>query len=309
MTLVGGGPQGTIIGQLEYLVQSNDSADIVPPEDRFKYIYDLSILMLVCLSGLLVEYDFHNHVASDIGIEDEYLPASSFQTQDHLNYITNWTNENLMKINEKKCNYMIFSRTKEKFATRLKVNDSKLDRISVTKLLGVWISEDMSWDRNCKEICMKAFSRLSMITKLKYVGVCEDDLIDIYILFIRSVTEYCAVAFHSRLTQEQSNKLERIQKTCLRVILGDSYVDYNTALNKCGLQTLFDRREKRCLDFSLKCLKHPTNRRLFPHNPNQTHGVRSTETFSVNFARTSTYRDFAVPYCQRLLNQHYKTNG
>ena len=309
MTLVGGGPQGTLIGQLEYLVQSNDSADIVPPEDRFKYIDDLSILMLVCLSGLLVEYDFHNHVASDIGIEDEYLPASSFQTQDHLNYIANWTNENLMKINEKKCNYMIFSRTKEKFATRLKVNDLKLDRISVTKLLGVWISEDMSWDRNCKEICMKAFSRLSMITKLKYVGVCEDDLIDIYILFIRSVTEYCAVAFHSRLTQEQSNKLERIQKTCLRVILGDSYVDYNTALNKCGLQTLFDRREKRCLDFSLKCLKHPTNRRLFPHNPNQTHGVRSTETFSVNFARTSTYRDSAVPYCQRLLNQHYKTKG
>ena len=309
MTLVGGGPQGTLIGQLEYLVQSNDSADIVPPEDRFKYIDDLSILMLVCLSGLLVEYDFHNHVASDIGIEDEYLPASSFQTQDHLNYIANWTNENLMKINEKKCNYMIFSRTKEKFATRLKVNDSKLDRISVTKLLGVWISEDMSWDRNCKEICMKAFSRLSMITKLKYVGVCEADLIDIYILFIRSVTEYCAVAFHSRLTQEQSNKLERIQKTCLRVILVDSYVDYNTALNKCGLQTLFDRREKRCLDFSLKCLKHPTNRRLFPHNPNQTHGVRSTETFSVNFARTSTYRDSAVPYCQRLLNQHYKTKG
>ena len=34
-----------------------------------------------------------------------------------------------------------------------------------------------------------------------------EDLIDIYILFIRSITEYCAVAFHSSLTQEQSNKL------------------------------------------------------------------------------------------------------
>ena len=44
ITLVGGGPQGTLLGQLEYIVQSNDNADIVPPEDRFKYIDDLSVL-------------------------------------------------------------------------------------------------------------------------------------------------------------------------------------------------------------------------------------------------------------------------
>ena len=60
----------------------------------------------------------------------------------------------------------------------------------MTKLLGIWISEDMSWSRNCKEISMKALSRLSMITKLKYLGVGKEDLLDIYILFIRSVTEH-----------------------------------------------------------------------------------------------------------------------
>ena len=93
-----------------------------------------------------------------------------------------------MKLNEAKSNYMIFSRSKESFATRLKVNNINLDRLSVTKLLGVWITEDMSWSRNSQEICKKAYSRLSMITKLKYVGVSKDDLIEIYVLFIRSVT-------------------------------------------------------------------------------------------------------------------------
>ena len=77
-------------------------------------------------------------------------------------------------------------------------------------MLGLWISEDLSWSRNCKEICKKAYSRMTMITKLKYVGVGVQDLLEIYILFIRSVTEYCAVAFHSSLTLEQSNKLEKI---------------------------------------------------------------------------------------------------
>ena len=102
---------------------------------------------------------------------------------------------------------MVFSRAKEDFATRLTINQVNLDRISVTKLLGVWIEEDMSWSRNCQEICKKAFSRLSMITKLKYVGVSREDLLDIYVLYIRSVTEYCSVSFHSSLTQEQSRKL------------------------------------------------------------------------------------------------------
>ena len=305
LTLIGGGPQGTLLGGLEYLLQSNDNADFVPEEDRFKYIDDLSVLQLICLSGLLVEYNFFEHVASDIGIDDQYLPAASYQTQDHLNFISNWTTENLMKLNEAKSNYMVFSRSKESFATRLKVNNINLDRLSVTKLLGVWISEDMSWSRNSQEICKKAYSRLSMITKLKYVGVSKDDLIDIYILFIRSVTEYCAVVFHSRLTQHDSMKLERIQKTCLKVILGDLYEDYQSALSECGLQTLSERREKRCLDFSIKCLKNTRNRRIFPSNSEHNERVRESEPFAVNFARTDTYKDSAVPYCQRLLNEHF----
>merc|ERR1712081_17088 len=100
-----------------------------------------------------------------------------------------------------------------------------------------------------------------MLTKLKYVGTKTEDLIDIYILYIRSLVEYCSVAFHSSLTQEQEQKLERIQKTCLRVILGEMYISYEAALEMSGLKTLKQRREIRCLKFSTKCLNHPKNQR------------------------------------------------
>ena len=79
----------------------------------------------------------------------------------------------------------------------------------------------------------------------KYVGVCLEDLLDIYILFIRSVTEYCSVAFHSSLTHQQSDKLEKIQKTCLKVIMGEMYVGYSAALEMCGLEILSERRERK----------------------------------------------------------------
>ena len=130
-----------------------------------------------------------------------------------------------------------------------------------------------------------------MITKLKYVGVKIEDLIDIYILFIRSVTEYCSVAFHSSLTLEQSNKLETIQKTSLKVILGDMYVNYSSALEMCGLESLYDRRQKRCIDFALKSVKHSRNRKMFPLNQfEHRRNIREKEIFKVNFAITEKYR-------------------
>ena len=45
--LPGGGPQGTLIGLIEYLVQSNDNADCVEPDMRFEYVDDLTVLELV----------------------------------------------------------------------------------------------------------------------------------------------------------------------------------------------------------------------------------------------------------------------
>ena len=47
--LVGSGPQGTLLGKTEYLVQSNNNADIVNADD-------LTVLQLVWLAGLLTIY-------------------------------------------------------------------------------------------------------------------------------------------------------------------------------------------------------------------------------------------------------------
>ena len=59
--LIGGGPQGTLLGGIEYLVQSNDNADCLDQEDRFKYVDDLSILEVLFLTGLLIDYDYLRH--------------------------------------------------------------------------------------------------------------------------------------------------------------------------------------------------------------------------------------------------------
>ena len=131
-----------------------------------------------------------------------------------------------MKLNEDKTKYMIFSRSETEFATRLSVNGKTLDRIEAVKIVGVWLTTWLDWEKNTCEICRKAYARVTMITKLKYARVKTEDLIHIYILYIRSVLEYCSVLWHSTLTVEQSQAIERVQKTCLKIILGPEYASY-----------------------------------------------------------------------------------
>ena len=213
-----------------------------------------------------LDYDASLHVPSDVGVDSKYLDPAYTKTQTYLDEIAQWTINNKMKVNESKCNYMLFSRSKEQMLTRLSLNNVTIDRIPVSKVLGIWISKDVgNWERNTTEICKKAYARISMLTKLKYVGVKTEDLLEIYVLFIRSVTEYCSTVFHSSLTKRGKNW--KYSKTCLRVILQECYVDYFVALEMTGLQSLKSRRDSKSLSFAKKAQEHPTYSKLFPKNP------------------------------------------
>ena len=261
------------------------------------------------LTELLTEYNFKQHIASDIGIDELYVPGASLSTQEVIGKICDWTSTNKMKLNEEKSHYMIFSRSNTEFATRLTMNNKTLDRTEEVKLVGLWITTYLDWQKNSHEICRKAYARMTMITKLKYVGIPLEDLIDIYTLYVRSALEYCSVVWHSTLTKEQSTDIENVQKLCMKIILGREYTSYDDSLIKCGLEKLSTRRESRCLKFGLKSLLHPVHSQLFPVNPHvisAPYGSSSREHFTVNRARTDSYRDSAVPYIQRMLNQYVK---
>ena len=205
---------------------TSDAASDVPSCDKYRYYDDLQIVELVMLSGLLVDYDYWNHVPSDIGVDSKYLPPETIRMQSYLDNICNWSEDKKVILNEAKSNFIIFTRCQTDFSTRLNMNYKSLQQVDAIKMLGIYITKDMSWQMNTQETCKKAYSRLPLLTKLKYVGVSRSDLIDVYKLFIRSVLEYCSVIFHSMLTCEQQRLYENVQKVCTKIILGSDYVDY-----------------------------------------------------------------------------------
>ena len=303
----GGGPQGATLGILEYLSQSNNSADCVTVEDRFKFVDDLSVLEIVNLLTIgLSSFNIRGQVPSDIPQHNQFIPPQNLQSQKWLDEINEWTLNQKMLINEKKTKTIIFNYTDNyQFTTRLSINDKNIEVIDSTRLLGTIISKDLKWDLNTAAIVKKANARMQLLRKVAGFGASVDDLKIIYILFIRSLLEQSATVWHSRLTEENSNDLERVQKSAMKIILQDKFIGYKNALNKLDLPTLSDRREQLCLSFALKCVKHPKTLKMFPLN-DKTHEIntRNREKYEVQHANTERLKMSSIIYMQNLLNQH-----
>ena len=84
----GGGPQGATLGILEYLAQSNNNADCVNQEDRFKFIDDLTVLEIVNLLTIgISSYNIKAQVPSDIIINNQFISPSNLKSQEYLDEI------------------------------------------------------------------------------------------------------------------------------------------------------------------------------------------------------------------------------
>ena len=248
-------------------------------------------------------YNFRDHVASDISVDQKFIPNENLVSQQYLNQIENWTLENKAKLNVDKTKVMIFNFCEDyQFSTRLYVENTLLETIHETKLLGTIVSSDLKWHSNTNMLVRKAFMRMQILHKLNSFCVNQDDLKEIYILYIRSILEQNCQVWHFSLSEEERINLERVQKVAFKVILKSRYIDYESALKILGLKTLEERRYSLCLNFAKKATKHPVAKEMFPLNSFSEHSTRHQEKYKVQMARTSRLRDSSIPQMQRLLN-------
>ena len=227
------------------------------------------------------------------------------QSQNWLNQINDWTIRQKMKINEKKTKCMIFNYTKKyQFTTRLSINNHPVEVIKSTRLLGTIVQDNLCWDLNTKEIVRKANARMELLRKVAAFCDNQEELKNIYILFVRSILEQSATVWHSSLSEENRNDLERVQKTALKVIMGQKYHSYRNALNKLNLENLNDRREILCLNFAQRSSKHPTMKKMFPLNKKTCKmSTRNPEEFKVQYAINERLKNSPIIYMQNLMNR------
>ena len=72
----------------------------------------------------------------------------------------------------------------------LPLRGSVIERVVTYKLLGVYISDDLSWNVHIEHIVKKANKRLYALPALKKSGLTITQLVQVYCSIVRSVLEY-----------------------------------------------------------------------------------------------------------------------
>ena len=191
------------------------------------------------------------------------------------------------------------------FSAQVLLENDKVEFVTETNLLGVIKNYQLTWDTNTDYLANCADSHLRLLLKMVEFNIPNEDLLNIYVLYIRSILEQSCQVWNSNLTLENITDLERIQKTACRIILQTDYSSYAEALETLNLESLYDRRATLCLKFARHCTRTSQAKDMFPLNQNDHHwNTRLREKYQVIMARTGRLQDSAVPSMQRLINKH-----
>ena len=251
-------------------------------------------------------YNVKAHIPSHIGINQLYIPAKNLRTQEYLNEINDWTKQKMMQINEKKTKSMIFNFTKQfQFTTDLELNNTKIEVETEQKLLGTIISNNLTWDTNINSIVKKANARMQILHKISKFGASENDLLEIYFAYIRSILEQSSNVWHTSLTQENEEHLERIQKSALKIILQNKYVNYEQACDHLNITDLKTRRAYLFEKFTLQNINHPLMKQYFQENISEKYSLRYPQKYKITRSRTERFKKSTILQMQHIANELY----
>lgn len=213
-----------------------------------------------------------------------------------------------MLINVKKTKIMPFNTCKNyDFLPQLFFPDSDpLEVIYQTKLLGITITSNLSWQAQVDDMTKRASAKLWVLVRFKALGGTTNQLLKVYQTRIRTTLEFAAPVYHSSLTVDQTRQIEMVQKKAFAIILGKSYTSYQMALDTLSQVRLVDRRTDLSLKFAIKCTKSSKHKDMFPLNPNFRDGMRCPQPYLEYTCHTARYFNSSIPSLARLLNKNFR---
>ena len=164
------------------------------------------------------------------------------------------------------------------------------------------MNNQLTWDDNCNNLIRKVNSRMQLIRGIQSFGATQEELVHLWKFFCRSVLEQSCIVWGPSLTQENSNNLERTQKTFAKLILKEKFKSYEQALMILDLDTLEKRRLELCLRFARNDIKTNKLNDLFPTNYKE-HNMKTriVKKYKVDFANTERYKKSSI--VANILNQ------
>ena len=324
-SLPGGGPQGTILALLLFIVmindlgfegQKNNAGELVTSkrnmklanEIHLKYVDDFSLAEAINLPEQLVKLPDSERQQPDSyhARTGHVLPLERSRIYTQLQKTEAYAQTNEMKLNYKKTKLIVFNPCKSiDFMPEVSLSGQNIEVVEEIRLLGLIIRSDMRWCSNTKNMIAKASKRLWVLRRLKNMGAVKSDLLDVYKTQIRCILELAVPAWQGGLSQAEKTDLERIQKSACHIILGHNYTSYSTALDSLELETLEYRRNLLSLKFALKSEKHKKFRFWFKRNEKRTNTRQPGLKYHRVKAFHTRFEKSPLSFLTNMLNMHY----
>ena len=145
------------------------------------------------------------------------------------------------------------------------------------------------------------------------MGASEIDLVELYTKMIGSVLELAVPAWQGAITQQERINLERVQKSAAHIILGDDYFSYKMALKHLNLESLESRRNKLCLNFSKKAVKHNKFKNWFKLTNSKfdkrKEKYKDKDTYLNVNAKHSRLAKSPLGFLTRMLNEYFRNKA
>ena len=201
-----GVPQGSILGPLLFILYINDLTNV---SSFLKYV------LFADDTNLFASGKDMNTLCRMINAE--------------LDLLKTWFSINKLSLNLSKTNYMIFSnKNRVRNNINLNMDNTEIERVTVTKFLGVLVDENLNWKQHIIHVRNKLSKCSAIIYKASRI-LQSSTLVTLYNTLFLPYISYCAEIW-GNACQSNLQKIIVAQKRIIRVVAKVNRLDHTNDL-------------------------------------------------------------------------------
>ena len=146
------------------------------------------------------------------------------QVQPYLEQIHEWTTNNQLKLNANKTTTTLFTPDPAQYNTplTLRINNTTLPTVKHPKILGLTLDPKLTYAQHIQNTLKRAKPTLNILKALTttHWGKTKETLINTYKTITRPILEYTNTVWSPIISDTNTQKLQTIQNTALRIATG-----------------------------------------------------------------------------------------